>query len=62
MLGAGHGEGLRAGRAGSLTGLIEGCLNVARPWGMPWLGMGGGGGSCVPLAILPSTGQAGRAG
>jgi hypothetical protein len=41
MLGAGHGEGLRAGhgeglrdgRAGSLTGLIEGCLNVARHGG-----------------------------
>jgi hypothetical protein len=34
----------------------------SKAWGMPWLGMGGGGGSCVPLAILPSTGQAGRAG
>jgi len=24
---------------------------------VPWLGMGGGGGACVPLAILPSTSQ-----
>jgi hypothetical protein len=29
--------------------------------GVPWLGMGGGGGgACVPLAILPSTSQQDR--